>query len=342
MNFDPQYKNPCWHNEKGQLSCLPYVYIPGVLKCATSALYDGLEKHPSVKVSYPKETHWWTRNRLPFELEHGKPFHEQQWLINHAHRVKNAKENDGRDIILLEGSASMLWEYPYGGIMTMELVRALTPAAKFLVIVREPGERLYSGFKYFSYRTRFPANPETKNYKYTPEGFHMAVQASIKEMKRCFASNPSQVCAWEQRRFKTPVQIQLGMYSEFIETLLRFFPQEQLHVVRQEDLTTNPRKLFNEVTDFLGIDNLPDNKLYDKNGEMKKVNIQRDVKRRKTMWDKTRVLLNEFYAPFNRKLSIMLNDDKFLYGASKQDFGNVTHAERIAGEAAPHSERSEQ
>ena len=57
----PQYKNPCWHDDaKAALRCLPFAYIPGILKCATSALYDVLEKHPDVQVSYPKETHWWT------------------------------------------------------------------------------------------------------------------------------------------------------------------------------------------------------------------------------------------------------------------------------------------
>lgn len=48
--FDPQYLNPCWRSGGSgtPLRCMPYAYIPGILKCATSALYDTLEKHPQV------------------------------------------------------------------------------------------------------------------------------------------------------------------------------------------------------------------------------------------------------------------------------------------------------
>jgi hypothetical protein len=79
-SLDDRYRSPCWHshwpgdgNRGGDggaaipsselggdgvtaamgshaapLRCLPFAYIPGVLKCATSALYDTLEKHPQV------------------------------------------------------------------------------------------------------------------------------------------------------------------------------------------------------------------------------------------------------------------------------------------------------
>lgn len=48
--YNEQYLNPCWRSggADSPLRCMPFAYIPGILKCATSALYDTLEKHPQV------------------------------------------------------------------------------------------------------------------------------------------------------------------------------------------------------------------------------------------------------------------------------------------------------
>lgn len=311
-NFDPRYKTPCWKEQSGDLRCLPAFYIPGILKCATSALYDVLAKHQSIKPSYPKETHWWTRNRLPINPEKGVPLQESRWLQNHARAVKNNYEKNGKQITIMEGSASMFWETPYGGVMVPELVHAVQPGAKFVLMIRDPAERLYSDYIYFSYRTLFNKNPATQQYKYNPAGFHVAVEQSLKEMRRCLDTHPSRLCAWEQRRYRPVTQIQLGMYSEFLETWRRYFADEQFLVVRQEDLSDTPREFFDQVTDFLELDRLTDVQLFGKDGAKVKQSNVRSGKR-KGMLDKTRALLDEFYAPFNHKLAKMVGNPKLDY-----------------------------
>ena len=312
--FDRRYKNPCWEDDGGNLKCLPAFYIPGILKCATSALYDVLAKHQSVKPSYPKETHWWTRNRLPINPAKGIALQDSRWLQNHARAVKNNADK-GKDIVILEGSASMFWETPYGGVMVPELVHAIQPGVKFVLMIRDPAERLYSDYIYFSYRTLFNKNPATKQYKYNPEGFHLAVQQSLKEVRRCLEAHPSRFCAWEQRRYRPVTQIQLGMYSEFLETWLRYFPAKQFLVVRKEDLSVEPRAFFNKVTDFLELDRLSDTQLFGPGGEkVKQSNVRSGG--RKGMLDKTRVLLDEFYAPYNKKLAAMVGNPILDYTAA--------------------------
>ena len=61
----------------------------------------------------------------------------------------------------MDGSVSMFWETNYGGISTPELVAAVQPGARFILMVRNPADRLYSDYIYFAYRTRHGASNET-------------------------------------------------------------------------------------------------------------------------------------------------------------------------------------
>lgn len=311
--FNIKYASPCWQSKYSQnkeLRCLPYAYIPGILKCATSALYDTLEKHPEVRVSYPKETHWWTRNRRPFS-NHALPLHESGWLKRHAKEISGTRAQ-AEKIRILEGSASMFWEQPLGQILTPELVHAVTPGVRFILMLRDPAERLFSDYIYFSYRSQYGKRKETKQFTYDPEGFHLAVIQSLQVMEKCLAEHTTRDCAWLQREYPTRTQIQLGMYSEYLETWLAFFPREQFHVLSQESIRHHPRESFDSVTNFLGIEPMSDKALFGdgKGGEMKQSNA---MKHKSKMLTKTRELLNEFYAPFNTKLAEMLKNPEYLW-----------------------------
>ena len=51
-------RNPCWWDEGGVLQCLPYFYIIGFSKCATTDMYRNLAQHPSILQMAMKEPHW--------------------------------------------------------------------------------------------------------------------------------------------------------------------------------------------------------------------------------------------------------------------------------------------
>lgn len=310
---DPRYKNPCWHigdSNKGELRCLPYVYIPGILKCATSALYDVLAKHPQIEVSYPKETHWWTRGRRPFKQD-GIALQNSGWLKRHAKKILTQATHGGPSPIVLEGSASMFWDQPLGGVLVPELLHQVTPMAKFVLMVRDPVDRLYSDYIYFSYRTSHGKDPAKKRYTYDAKGFHLAVEQSIVEMNRCLKEHEAVICAWEQRRYDPRTQIQLGMYSAFLQTWHQFFPPSSFLIICQEDVKTVPRDTFDRITEFLGIPPLSNISLFGgADGKMKQSNSGRS---RKDMLPETRSLLDEFYAPFNAKLAHITKDNRFLF-----------------------------
>jgi N-acetylgalactosamine 4-sulfate 6-O-sulfotransferase len=141
-------------------------------------------------------------------------------------------------------------------------------------------------------------------------------------MRRCFSQLSTATCAWDQRGFRTVTQIQLGMYSEFIQTWLAFFPREQMLILRQEDLIDFPVESYGNATTFLGLPPLPTSAILVRqrssvgNGTVVKKNTGNYGRGRKTMLPKTRALLDDFYKPFNLKLAALLGDEKFEYSAN--------------------------
>lgn len=69
------------------------------------------------------------------------------------------------------------------------------------------------------------------------------------------------------------------------------------------------------MTDFLELDRLSDTQLFGPGGEkVKQSNVRSGG--RKGMLDKTRVLLDEFYAPYNKKLAAMVGNPILDYTAA--------------------------
>ena len=104
LSFLPEYKNPCWkeplpdgnpyHNNsyrtyiqmrirfdlmakkwyalrnernatlKWRLRCLPFFYIAGPAKTATTDIFLTMGNHPEVVLPRVKEPHWWTMGRI--------------------------------------------------------------------------------------------------------------------------------------------------------------------------------------------------------------------------------------------------------------------------------------
>ncbi|XP_073775163.1 carbohydrate sulfotransferase 15 isoform X3 [Danio rerio] len=148
--------------------CLPYFYIIGQPKCGTTDLYERLQLHPHVQLTALKEPHWWSRKRFGILLPGEPPKH--LFPLDHyldlfdpvarqiQHRVLG---NSSWSIITGEASASTMWdssgcEYMHGCSsgpeplsLTQDFLHALQPHARFIAILRDPVERLYSDYLYF-------------------------------------------------------------------------------------------------------------------------------------------------------------------------------------------------
>ncbi|KAK8375774.1 hypothetical protein O3P69_008487 [Scylla paramamosain] len=149
VKFLPNFKNPCWyevrrHNRQPHpqdvqhfqivpsamqhryrsinhadevLQCLPYFFLIGQPKCATTDIFHRINSHPDVAKPVVKGPNWWTRKRfgMPY-VPQPVPLSEYINLFN-ASKIKGYKQTSGElqdtweyPRITGDGSTSTLWD----------------------------------------------------------------------------------------------------------------------------------------------------------------------------------------------------------------------------------------
>ncbi|XP_026771069.3 carbohydrate sulfotransferase 15 isoform X1 [Pangasianodon hypophthalmus] len=309
-----------------RIRCLPYFYIIGQPKCGTTDLYERLRLHPGIRVSALKEPHWWTRKRFgiirPSDGLHARypvedyldlfdlPAHhiQYQMLANRTAGVHHA------DIIIGEASASTMWDnnawsYLYGNtseaeppFLIQDFIHALQPEARFIAILRDPVERLYSDYLYFGMANK------------SVEDFHEKVWESLQLFDACLQEFSLRACVYNSTLNNAmPVRLHVGVYVVYVLDWLSVFSRDQLLVLRLEDHAADKRASMNRVFRFLQLGPL---------SEQKEAEItERPASNTRRLADKnlgpmlplTRRVLTAFYSPFNRKLATVLHDNAFLW-----------------------------
>ncbi|XP_072182364.1 carbohydrate sulfotransferase 15-like [Diadema setosum] len=217
-----------------------------------------------------------------------------------------------------DGSPSTFWDnqnwktwfrnrYQGPQYVTADVMRAIQPDAKLLVILREPVSRLYSGYLYF----------EDSSIK-SPEHFHQEVTMAISKFNSCREKLSYRACAYSPDQvhhgyFAVSHRILIGLYAVFTRDWLRAFPIEQLKIVRMEDWQVNCTGILTDIFSFLTLGNLspeqtaqiceatPQNSNKAKLGEVG------------DMLPQTVTLLKDFYQQSNEELSQLLCSDTFLW-----------------------------
>ena len=173
LAFDPAFKSPCWWDAEVGLLCLPFAYLAGFPKCGTTTLWSQLAiSHRNLVRSSKmatKEPQWWTRNAAaePF-LGYAAAFRENRDKILLSPRAN----------VYLDGSVQLAWEPMLHSVVEHKLLpphvlASVQPAARALLLVREPTARLWSDFTYFEKRTE-------------PDVFDARVGEQIEWLGRCF------------------------------------------------------------------------------------------------------------------------------------------------------------
>jgi len=306
-SFSPEYKNPCWYDEYTRFRCAPYYQIIGVSKCGTTDMYARLKKHPEI-ADGSKGPHFW--DECPYPPRGActaPPNGDFDGYVNlfekGAYQIKANKE-------LVTGEAS---SNTYTGVYTFvrglavrknsnvtlaELIYEAQPYQRLIVIMREPVSRYYSAFHY--YRRR-------KNDQFEgPDKFHEKATQEISRWNECVEKLGTRACL---KRYD-PQQLIKGMYSEFVEAWTDVFPKENILFLRTEDYQAAPKEHLQAVCKFLGIRDLSEEE-WSRLVAVQRANAQST--RYPRMLPETRIMLEEFYRPFNEKLAKLLGDDRFLW-----------------------------
>ncbi|KAK5607306.1 hypothetical protein CRENBAI_000990 [Crenichthys baileyi] len=249
-----------------RLRCLPYFYIIGQPKCGTTDLFHRLLMLPEVKFNTIKEPHWWTRKRFGY-IRFKKGFQErfpiEDYLdlfdmaainIQEGISGNSSAEQHALQIITGEASASTMWDnqawsYLHGyeeqiepPFLAQDFIHAVQPGAKIIIMLRDPVERLYSDYLYFTLANK------------SAEDFHQKVVESVQLFQRCLSERSLRSCVYNTSLFNTmTVRLTLGMYYVFVLDWLTVFQREQILVLRLEDYAANLKKTIKKVFDFLSV-----------------------------------------------------------------------------------------
>jgi hypothetical protein len=213
-------RNVVWSYGKATaaLRPLPDFLIIGAQKAGTTALYAYLRRHPDITGPSWKEVSFFDRHYARGEA----------WYRGNFPNALRARGLVG------EASPSYLF-HP----LAPERVAALVPAARLIVLVRNPVDRAFSHYQHEVALGREPLS------------FEDALAAEDDRLRgeeeRMLADPAYFSHAWWNYTYRAR-----GGYAEQLERWLGLFPREQLLVVPSEDLLGEPEKTHALLLEFLG------------------------------------------------------------------------------------------
>ena len=303
----------------GTTFCLPYFFIAGFPKSATSSLDDALRKDSKVVGPRGKEPHWWTRIPLQSSNFNYLKLSVLRYLINF--RYKRIERTV--DAITYDGSQSTLWDSNFFVhhqdycAMPAVLSRVL-PNAKFIVLMRNPVTRLYSHYLYgCTLRYAETVNWPKQMRQYAAGNFHREVVADVEHFRKCLKKKSLYECV-NDNRFRSSKcggvgsRMTVSLYYVHLSKWLQFYPKEQFLFLRTEDISADPHSLMKKITDFLGVE--PVSPSQAEQWLSKRVNVQNASYEGSTkMRKETRELLEKFYRPYNAMLAELTGDSRFKW-----------------------------
>ncbi|XP_052252125.1 carbohydrate sulfotransferase 15-like isoform X4 [Dreissena polymorpha] len=312
--FQPVYKNPCFFASNGLFHCLPYFQIIGMDKSGTTDLFDKIARHPEVhgnNGTLQKETMWWSWRRYGLWLR-GKI--EVQKFNRYVEYFDGAAAEIQRNPrhVTGDGTPMDMWdmrgwpEIPQNAgqesprFTTPHLIHHINPGVRLLAIFREPTRRLESDYFFL------------KIGKQTRESLHVEIAKAIVSLHECTRKATLRTCLYKKDLIeKLNARIHLGFYSVYLREWLQVFPRDQLLLFRTEDYSRSPQRHLQTVFSYLGLEHVTDDTLHAMTSSKRK-HVTKKAKGAGIL-DETKALLQALYAPFNRDLAHILQDDSYLW-----------------------------
>ncbi len=237
----------------------------GVQKAGTTALFHYLRKHPAVAMSDWKELHYFSNTSLDFQIEEQK-----NYVDYHQHFDWNTEKMRGE----------ITPQYCYSNA-AIDRIFKYNPQMKIILILRNPIERAFSHWN---------MRLNTKRIK---SSFLDCIKADI--LRHKFNVQFDQ--------YPDDDYVRRGFYVEQIDRIYRYFPKEQVHIIKYEAFRAHQQQALLDILLFLGLDCSTFNNFEEKKvfhfpypSEMDGVSFK---------------LLHELYVPEIEKVEKTLNWDCF-------------------------------
>jgi hypothetical protein len=222
-------------------SLAPNFFLVGAPKCGTTSLYFYLDQHPEIYMCPLKEPHFLADEirldnytdrfrrmaepglaQLPAYLAGDMTTKLSAGPVERWEQYLRLFHNSGGAIAAGEASPCYLWSPT-----APSNIAARFPAAKILMILRDPAERAFSQYLHML------------TFADAPISFRAYVD-------QCLNSSSTRIS--ELYPF-----LNFGFYARQVERYLSLFPPERVRVYWYEDLQRDPRGLLRDIFQFLAV-----------------------------------------------------------------------------------------
>ena len=249
---------------------LPDFLIIGAQKCGTGFLYRLLSQHPLMEPSRRREVHY-------FDVRFAEGL---DWYRSN---FSPETYEDGRRMMTGEKSPYYLY-HPHAPRRASEIV----PGAKLIALLRNPVDRAYSNYHH----------QKRIGHEQLPT-FEEAIAAEpdrLRGEREKMLADAGYVSS-NHRRFS---YLSRGLYAEQLREWRKFFAEDQIQVVRSEDLYRSTESTLKSILSFLELpDWQPD----------KNISEPSKKPRYPAMDPQTRRRLEDYFEPHNRELCEYLGGD---------------------------------
>jgi hypothetical protein len=196
----------------------PNLFLVGAAKCGTTAMASYLGQHPEIFFSTPKEPIFFGR-----DLEHA-------WRLDDLDGYLSLFEEAGDARYLGEGTVWYLYSR-----RAAEEIKAFSPDAKIIVMLRNPIDVIYSLHGQFL----FSGNEDRASFE----------QALAAEARRRRGGAIPRAAHFPAGLLYSEVV----RYREQIERFAEVFGRENIEVVIYDDFAREPQESYCKVLEFLGV-----------------------------------------------------------------------------------------
>ena len=354
---------------ESSLICLPNIFVAGFPKSGSSFFYHFIDNLISMSIKdwgrrqVEKEPAFWvhffpneTRSMVPPKVEDLGGY-----LFNYVPGIQKISEFTKSDIPLLDGTPIISMDFPRFSkeennltnycILPVVLPRLL-PDSKYIFVMRNPIDMLYSGF-WFSC-ARLESRLAKGLTRIGPDIFHMQTVTEIEKFNNCMRnkSEPSisEVCKMTNRYNYAScigqrlhlldkcsakithhvysqamphcgeVRLYTGIYYVHLRKWAHLVEEYRMRFFTLEEIKMDIIQVAHDVVEFIDLDpNIVtmENIMNATSMNVKDSNEQTKINYKTDpslkMKDDTRLLLEIFYHPFNILLAELLDDEKFKW-----------------------------
>jgi len=314
---DLKLLNHVFTNKDGEpvrtLQCLPYFHLVGFPKCGTTALMYYIKQHPEYAPSCGKELHWWGVTDIT-----GNKVRDIASVLYYLKCFDDATSKIKQDpsvFVTGDGSTDTIYLKPFHAnddednlaCETPLLIETIQPRTKYIIIMREPIDFMYSAFYDLCFNIA----------KKTPQTFHEMVVHHLRWWNSCTRNYSTLQCVYSKHRDNECKLLHTVVHPYiFVSIWLQVIPMDRFLFLKAEEFKANVTDVMRNVYDFLKLSPLSDQQLSNI-VKVQHINEQKFLhtpgNTKFEMLQSTRGLLLKFYKPFNEKLVHLLNDSRFLW-----------------------------